>query len=283
MPPLQLPTWVAALADAAEWGRDTAALAEARSRGRQSAKGAVARLGDDAFGAALDALRPAVDRPRPLLPTVHDVRAHLLPPSLAERCGAELTMIHLGFGRPVVDPASLTLSLVFHLRQRDRRLKVKVALFAHRGRYYWELGAVDRERSILHSRSAADVSRIAENRSTWHEVTSRMIENARNLAAGRDGLAGLDVTPAYYHVLGVALRNGGRAAPEVDFGQWRETFEATLDRAVDEWYEKERDLPRVSRRDARMLKSWLLWSGALSDPATGGRLGWHPPRLTIPV
>jgi hypothetical protein len=283
MPPLELPQWLASLARASEWGRDPAALTDARSRFVQSGKGAVARVGVAAFASALDGLRPALEQPSPLLPGVEEIRTHILPPQLAARCNADLTMIHLGFGQPTVDANAVSLSIVFHLRRNDERLKVKVALFEHVGRFYWELGAVDPAKSIHQPRDASELADVAST-GNWHTLTSRLIDNVQALAANRDGLAGLDITPAYYHVLGVALRNGGRAEPAVDFSQWRQEFESALDRAFAHWLSAGNErYQTASRRDRRLLKSWLLWKGALADPATGGRLAWRPPRLTIAV
>lgn len=226
-----------------------------------------------------DLFSMAGDDPFAIFPTSQEITAELLPILEPVRMNMPFHTTNVNLSCPVSFPEKTSLNLIIRMYNPEKvnTVKIKIGVFMDdSSSLFWEVGFVDVSKSI---RNITWIANPGARPKGDYFMLSKLVARTKTFIRRRAGIAGLDITPAYYHVLQLSRRLGGRTVTEFDWSEWN--------RKLEEAYQHSRlrddpvsglplkELQTVNRRYAI---SWLFENGLLNDPA-GKALKWEPPRL----
>jgi hypothetical protein len=212
-----------------------------------------------------------------IFPTAEEIKNELVPILQPLRKQLPFYTTNLNLSSPVAVAETTSLNVIIRLYNADKKniIKIKIGSFAdRRGKIYWEVGFVDVFKSIR------DIEEFSESR--FHSkgdyfLLMRLVNCTKTFIERRPRVSGLDLTPAYYHVLQLCKRLGGRTTERFDWPVWQ--------RNLDEAYQYSRNLEidglkskQFETINKRYVISWMFENGSMRDPS-GKPLMWTPPRL----
>ena len=220
--------------------------------------------GEASRAESLAALSATLDTDPDVLPDVEDAERFIFD-HFALCVQAPHRQRGLIVSAPCARPKLAGVSIVKRYLQSDGRvvLKLRVGAYVDTDRsLWWELGIAAATVADAPGRSAARLP-------IPLSAMSRAVAGLAWLAAGR-GACSIDLTPAHYGVLALSVRLG--SVPEDPARLDR--LVASIDRALSSG---------GAGRIPRARAVWLMENGRLTDPLTGQRVCWEPPRFVYPV
>lgn len=215
-----------------------------------------------------------------IFPTRKEITTELVPLLAKMRMEYPLLTMGLSISNPVCLPHRASLNIVIRLanEQNNIGVKIKISVFQDdKGEIFYEVGYVDVSKSIHHlKRNFVDQQPVRRD----YFLLQSLVDCTKKMIARRKKITGLDLTPAYYHVLPLCLRLGGFPADFAEFEEWKKNLELIIDHSIRKF--KEAD-PATSSTLAtvprRVLATWLFENKLVTDPLTGLIVNWRPPRL----
>lgn len=215
-----------------------------------------------------------------IFPTRKEITTELVPLLAKMRMEYPLLSMGLSISNPVCLPHRASLNLVIRLanEQNNVGIKIKIAVFQDdKGEIFYEVGYVDVSKSVRNlKRNFIDQQPVRRD----YFLLQSLVTCTKKIIARRKKIKGLDLTPAYYHVLPLCLRLGGLPANLVDFEKWNKNLDLIINHSI--WKFNEAD-PGTSSALAtvprRVLATWLFENKWVTDPLTGSVVCWNPPRL----
>jgi hypothetical protein len=213
--------------------------------------------------------------------TREEIMSELLPLLSPLRGELPYHSSNLVFSSPMGDPESTSLNIIIRLYDPGRLLtvKIKTGIFIDSaGALYWEVGFVDIHKSLQNLRRNFIINKPSRRD---YFLLQRLVECAKHFIRRRIKVKGLDITPAFYHVVSLSRRLGGVPASDLDWREWNSRIEAAYHYSMDllarhGGKQLFHELQRVKRR---YVISWLFDNNMMRDPVTNGILKWSPPRL----
>ncbi len=216
-----------------------------------------------------------------IFPTREELHDELLPLAGPLRREFDQQTSNLAFSSPAGDREAVSLNLLIRLYDQSGkvRIKIKIGIFADQGNeLYWEVGFVDVNKSLQNIQRnflSGDPSK------GDYFLLFRLVECTKRFLGRRVKVCGLDLTPAYYHVVPLCLRLGGRAEKGFDWGAWKDQISRSFEhswRMLPErvWGIDKGGLEALNRR---YLISWLFEQGLMLEPGSEVPFPWNPPRL----
>jgi hypothetical protein len=219
-----------------------------------------------------------------IFPAREEILDELLP--LAEPLRAELPYqtSNLAFSAPVADRGSLSLNLIIRLYDPSRKVTVKIKIGSFvdcEDHLYWEVGFVDEKKSLQGIRRnflSGDPSK------RDYFLLARLVACTRRFIERRVNVRGLDLTPAYFHVVPLCRRLGGQAEPGFDWEGWNDRISRSFEYSLGQLPATVSGIGRaeLGTLKARYLVTWLFEQGLMLEPGTERQLPWDPPRLRYP-
>lgn len=218
-----------------------------------------------------------------LVPRPEEFRDELLPIALRLSDEPLLASINLSTSRPVAFPDCPSLNIILRVYTPERALtaKIKVAIFrTPTGEVWYEVGYVDPRKSL--QQFAANFLDQAPDPGRFEHLRD-LVDCTKQFITRRPAVAGLDLSPAAFHVLPLCWKLGGRPRDGFDIRKTLTRFETALAHTL---ATHPHDLPwpvaRLAHVPERFLIAHLLERGLLFDPATDRPMVWSPPRLVWP-
>jgi hypothetical protein len=215
--------------------------------------------------------------PYTIFPHAHEISEELLPilDSLKVKLPHHTT--NLNFSSPVSHPHVTSINVIIRMYDSTKRnrIKIKIGAFVDdAGHIFWEVGFVDSFKSLRNVVRNGSMNFSAE---TNYSLLRKLVDCTKTFITRRNKIAGLDLTPAYYHVLQLCRRLGGEPTEEINWEQWNNKLEETITLSL----QKLKHSKLIQLKDKlhkRYLISCMFERGLIKDFA-GNSLSWNPPRL----
>jgi hypothetical protein len=222
----------------------------------------------------------AGDDPSTIFPTAKEITDELLPATTPLRTEFPFHTTNLNFSHPVcaADTTSLNVIVRLYNHAKENLIKIKIGAFVDRSdRIFWEVGFVDATKSTRNIRRMTGFSHRSK---ADYFLLQKLVDCTKTFIMRRDRVKGLDLTPAYYHVVQLCRRLGGHTLTEFDWAGWNRDIDEAFAHSI-QLAETQRAGLTAHEQETihrRYLISWLFDQGLLKDP-TGRVLKWQPPRL----
>lgn len=185
--------------------------------------------------------------------------------------------LHISFSSPVSYPRRLSLSSLLKLFTPEGKqfAKIKIACFSDtEDRLWWEVGFVYLSKSLELDNDFAR----AEKHSYF--FLSRLVSNCYSFLRTRPFIAGINMSPAYYHVLPVSQHIASQY-PGHYTGSLSPEWEKSSHQAFLNYCMNHKIQRAKTASQNRFLISRLLQQKKLIHPVTGEVMEWSPPSILI--
>jgi hypothetical protein len=222
----------------------------------------------------LASFRVANDHPYPFLPSPAELQEELIPITSEIRSQYPYITTNLNLSQPTSSHDLVSMNVLVRLydARQSQKIKIKLGSFQDEmGRLFWEVGFVYLDKSIrqplpklLDQRAAGD-----------YFLLKDLVDCTKRFIVRRERVVGLDITPAYYHVVLLCKRMGGVAEDEATLNRHLNEIHDAFQRYLEDGQHLNIIDPSHKRR---LAISWLLEKRLLRNPS-GKSISWHPPRL----
>ncbi|HSE39993.1 MAG TPA: hypothetical protein VLH08_04445, partial [Acidobacteriota bacterium] len=184
---------------------------------------------------------------------------------------------NLNLSSPVSHSSTTSVNVLIRLYDSEKRnrIKIKIGAFVDdSSQVYWEVGFVDAIKSL---KNLFTDRRTRSKVQSDYSLLRKLVDSTKQFIKRRNKVAGLDLTPAFYHVMQLCRRLGGKTVIEVNWMNWRrdieDAYSFSLKHLTDELV-----VSKLQRVNQRFAISWMYDQGLLTN-SSGQRLEWQPPRL----
>lgn len=217
------------------------------------------------------------DDPYSIFPHNDELREEILPivDSLRDKLPYYTTNLNLSF--PVSDQHTTSINVIIRMYDSTKRnrIKIKVGAFVDdASNVFWEVGFVDSLKSLRNLVRNGEMKFSAESN---YSMLRKLVDRTKTFINRRNKIAGLDLTPAYYHVLQLCRRLGGKPVRYVDWEEWNHRLEKEITMSLQQ-LKHSRLIQLREKMHKRYLISYMFEGGLIKD-SDGNSLPWSPPRL----
>jgi hypothetical protein len=215
--------------------------------------------------------------PFDIFPTSEEISQEILPIVSPLRTALPFYSTNLNLSAPVSDSNTTSLNVLIRLYDSEKRnrIKIKVGAFVDgSSEVFWEVGFVDAMKSLR------NIFRDQDNRfsvESDYSLLRKLVDCTKQFIIRRPQVSGLDLTPAYYHVLQLCRRLGGKTVNPFNWTIWLQDLEHAYNFSLRQLKDNV-IVSNLQKVHQRFAISWMFDQLLLSD-ASGKLLKWQPPRL----